>query len=264
MKIKKISVLIFFCFLISCTQKNLPTTNNLLDQILTKKVIRVGTTGDYKPFSFRNEKGEYEGIDIEMAQDLAKSLNAEVEFVPTSWPTLMQDFTQNKFDIVMGGVSKNLDRQKVGFFSKAYLSGGKTPIARCEEKSLFTSLADIDQAQVRVVVNPGGTNEKFVKANIKAAQVITYNDNKTIFEQIVDKKADVMITDSEEVQLISQQKPELCATMPGKTFDKYEKAYWMPRDLIFKEYVDAWLTQRQLNAKVDAIIKKHLPENTAL
>ena len=39
------------------------------------------------------------------------------------------------------------------------------------------------------IVNPGGTNEKFVRQRIKNAQIITYADNTTIFEQIVNKKS---------------------------------------------------------------------------
>ena len=70
----------------------------------------------------------------------------------------------------MGGVSVTLDRQKVGFFSEPYLRDGKTPIARCADAASYQTLADIDRPEVRVIVNPGGTNERFDRAHLHEAE----------------------------------------------------------------------------------------------
>ena len=67
----------------------------------------------------------------------------------------------------MGGVSVTLERQKTAFFSAPYLRDGKTPIARCADKDKFADLAAIDRPEVTVIVNPGGTNEKFDRAHLR-------------------------------------------------------------------------------------------------
>ena len=46
----------------------------MLDEILARHTLRVCTTGDYKPYSFLKADGTFEGIDIDMADSLAKSL----------------------------------------------------------------------------------------------------------------------------------------------------------------------------------------------
>src|SRR5258708_24477286 len=103
----------------------------LLDEIIARGVLRVGSTGDYKPFTFLNPATkEFEGIDIDMAASLAKALGVKLQIVKTAWPNLMADFTSGKFDAAMGGVSLTLERQKKGLFSLAYLVYGKAPIAR--------------------------------------------------------------------------------------------------------------------------------------
>ena len=158
--------------------------DNHLDQIVATGLLRVGTTGDYAPFS--HLKGdEYVGIDIELARDLAASLGVELTLIKTSWPTLMEDLTNGTFDIGMSGISKNLERQRVALFSRSYHSGGKTPIIRCQDKANFSTLGQIDQAKTRLIVNPGGTNEKFVRTNIKQAQIRVHEDNTTIFDEII-------------------------------------------------------------------------------
>ena len=58
-------------------------------------------------------------------------------------------------------------------------------------------------------------------------------DNVTIFQQIVDGKADLMMTDAIEARLQSRLHPELCAVHPQQPFDFAEKAYLLPRDEAF-------------------------------
>ncbi len=231
----------------------------LLDEIIQRGTLRVGSTGDYKPFTYQNpETKAFEGIDIDMAASLAKALGVKLEIVKTAWPNLMADFTAGKFDMAMGGVSVTLDRQKKGFFSIAYLVDGKSAIARCADKEKFSSLAAIDKAGTKAIVNPGGTNERFAKDNLKQAQITVYPDNVTIFDQIVEGKADVMITDASETMLQQKLRPALCAIHPDQPFNFAEKAYWLQRDAAFKAFVDQWLHLALMTKEYQAISDKYL------
>jgi chorismate mutase-like protein len=213
-----------------------------LDEILARGVLRVGTTGDYKPFSYRDPaNGDFVGLDIELAQSLAKSLGVKLELVPTSWPALMKDFGAGRFDIGMSGISVTLERQQRAFFSQPYQRDGKTPIARCTDASRFQTLQQIDQPGVRVVFNPGGTNERFAREHLRQAQLIVFPDNTRVFDEIVAGRADLMMTDAIETRLQARLHPELCAIHPDAPFDFSEKAYLLPRDTVFKAYVDQWL-----------------------
>jgi cyclohexadienyl dehydratase len=229
-----------------------------LQQILETGELRVGTTGDYPPFSLLTDSG-YQGIDIDMANDLAASLGVKLTLVATSWPALSRDLTDGRFDVAMSGVSRSTERQKIGFLSTPYYHGGKSPIARCKDAARFTSLEAIDNPGVRVIVNPGGTNQAFVTNNIHKAQVIVYDDNTGIFDRIIAGEADVMITDAIEVRLQAARHEGLCATMPDKFLSYLDKAYLMPGDIRLKEYVDTWLELRIADGTVKRIFSRHLP-----
>jgi cyclohexadienyl dehydratase len=242
-----------------CLQLPVAAQSNRLDDIIARGVLRVGTTGDYKPFSFRADPSSaFIGLDVELAGQLAKALGVRVELVPTSWPTMMKDLEADQFDISMGGVSVSLERQKKALYSISYLRDGKTPITRCENQARFQTLAQIDQPGVRLIVNPGGTNERFARANIKIAAITVYPDNVTIFDQIVAGKADLMITDAIETRLQQKLKPQLCALHADKPFDFSEKAYLMPRDLIWKSFVDQWLRQSIESGAFAVLLEKWL------
>jgi len=230
-----------------------------LSSILRRGEIKVGTTGDYAPFSWIDgDSGEYSGIDIEMARDLAASLGVRLVLVPTTWPNLADDFTADKFDLAMSGVSINLKRQRLGFFSAPYHSGGKTPISLCRTVDKYNTLSKIDRPKTRVIVNPGGTNFRFASSRLGKAKVRTFENNQTIFLEIAEGRADVMITDAIEVRLQSQHNKKLCAAMPGKTLTKSEKGYWLQADIHLKEYVNTWLHQRKIDGFVDGVFDKYL------
>jgi len=217
-----------------------------LDAVTKAGVLKVCTTGDYKPFTYLDPaKGEYEGIDIDMAKDLAAALGVKAEFVKTSWKTLLADFTGGACDMAMGGISVTLQRQKQAFFSIPIDVDGKTPITKCENVDKLRTVEQIDRPGVTVAEPPGGTNEAFVREKIKSAKIVIFPDNTKIFDEILAGRADVMITDASETLLQQKLRPGLCAVHPDKPFTFAEKAYLLPRgDVVFKAFVDQWLHLR--------------------
>ncbi|TCR68888.1 transporter substrate-binding domain-containing protein [Bosea sp. BK604] len=212
-----------------------------LDAIQSAGVIRICTTGDYKPFT--NAVGEsYEGIDIEMAKSLAKAIGVEPRFVRTKWAELIADFTGGKCDVAMGGIGVTLERQKRVFYSTPALATGKVPLARCSDKEKFQSVADIDKAGVTAIANPGGTNERFARTNFKQAKIQLHGDNVTIFDEILAGRADVFVTEAIEATVQEKLKPGLCAINVDKPLTFIEIGYLLPRgDVVFKAFVDQWL-----------------------
>lgn len=114
--------------------------------------------------------------------------------------------------------------------------------SRAAPTRIDSRLADIDKPGTRVIVNPGGTNERFTREHIKSAGIQINNDNVTIFDEIAKGDADLMMTDASETRYQQKRHPGvLCAIHPDKPFDFAEKAYWLQRDIALKAFVDQWL-----------------------
>ena len=214
---------------------------SLLDTILARGAVRVGLTGDYRPFSIKDGAGGFTGLDVDMAESMARGLGVKLEIVPTAWPTLMADLRDGKYDIGMGGITVTLDRAKSAMFSAPVMRTGKTPIALCINQARFGTLADIDKPGTRVITNPGGTNERFARANVHQAEIVVFPNNAAIFDELAAGRADVMMTDAVETRLQARLHPELCAVHPDQPFDFSELAYLLPRDPALKAWVDQWL-----------------------
>ncbi len=131
------------------------------DAIMESKVIRVGTPGDYRPFAIRSDSG-YAGHDIDLIERMAKEMGVKVEYVPTSWPTLLKDMQASKFDVAVGGITRNVNRIRQIDMLPGYAPFGKVALVRTADQAKFKTLEGLHQADVRVLKNSGGTNEAFV------------------------------------------------------------------------------------------------------
>ena len=248
----------------------------LLDRIKAAGVLRVGTTGDYQPFSYwtdnsysqspnqcRDQRARVrDGIDLQLALELSLALGVRMVCVRTTWEGLEQDLQLGRYDIGMSGITITDERRQFGTFSYPHHTGGKRPIALCSRKDDFASLADIDKPSHRVLTNKGGTNEDFVRANIKHAEVYVFHDNNSIFGLLERGVADVMITDAIEVKMQAYLRPELCATS-APLLTNSQKGFYMPSDEAFKNRVDRWLRSFRKVGKLSQVFKTYLAGESA-
>ncbi|MFM0229642.1 transporter substrate-binding domain-containing protein [Paraburkholderia sediminicola] len=230
-----------------------------LARVTQSGVLRVCTPGDYKPFSFQRAPGELEGLDVDLMGSLATALSAKPQFVTTTWANLLPDFVAGKCDIAAGGISVSLERQKQAYFSTPYMVNGKTPITRCENVAKYQTIEAIDQPSVRVIANPGGSNEKFARTRLSHAQLTMHSDNLTIFDEVIKGHADVFVTEAAEAIVQSKAHSELCAVNPDKPLQYAEMSYLLPSgDEVFKRFVDQWLHLSKANGEYTQISAKWL------
>ena len=123
----------------------------------------------------------------------------------------------------------------------------------------FQTVADIDQPGVTVIENPGGSNERFARANFTKAKIVIFPDNTTIFDEILKGNADLMIAESVEVIVQQKLRPGLCAVNPEKPLQYGEMAWLLPRgDVVFKAWVDQWLHLAKASGEYDRVVGRWL------
>ena len=189
-------------------------------EILDRGTILFGTTGDYRPLSFCQPDGTYWGFGIDIANEIARRLGVNIEFKKTSWPTLTADVLTEPqlFDLAIGGITITDTRRETMLMSEGYLANGKTILCRASEADRYKSLDDIDKPEVRVMVNPGGLNEKFANENLPHAKIVVHQKNEEIPALIAEGTADVMITEITEAPYYVQTDQRLAAPLLNAPF----------------------------------------------
>ena len=194
--------------------------NGKVAEILDRGTILFGTTGDYRPLSFREPDGTYWGFGIEVANEIARRLGVNIEFKKTSWPTLTADVLTEPqiFDLAIGGITITDTRRETMLMSDGYLANGKTILCRASEADRYKTLADIDNPEVTVMVNPGGLNEKFANENLTHAKIVVHQKNEEIPALVAEGAADMMITEITEAPYYVQTDPRLAAPLLNAPF----------------------------------------------
>lgn len=221
--LKKLVLLIIFIV------TTISATANNVDNIRRKGVLKVGTTGDYLPFTIL-ENNIYSGYDIEVAKYFAKEIGVKIKFVPTTWKTLLEDLNNGKFDIAMGGISKKTSRKLVAELTHPYLTYGKTPITRKKDVNKYNSLEKIDQKGVKVGYNVGGTNEEFALKNIKNATLVKYEKNLDVIQGVRDDEIDVMISETPEAVHYENTDKLLGSPMTTNPLTKNQLGYMVSKN----------------------------------
>lgn len=206
--------------LTSCRRSESVDPTTKVDAIKQRDTLFVGATGDYRPLSYLDpQTNAYWGFDVDLAEIIANDLGVEVQFVPTSWPTLTEDMLNEElFDLAMCGITITDTRKETMLMSEGYLQNGKTILCRQADAHRFTSLSDINQPDVVVMVNPGGLNEKFAHENLPNAQIVVHQRNEEIPSQIAEGKADIMITEIVEASYYTQIDARLAAPLIDEPF----------------------------------------------
>ena len=228
--------------------------------IRERGVLRVGTTGDYMPMSFLDpETNTYVGFDAELSEDLAEALGVRLEYVPTSWPTLMADTQACRFDLAICGITVTDTRKEQALMSDGYLGNGKTVLCRAEDAARYTSLEAINRPEVRVMENPGGLNEKFARENLPDATLIIHEVNQEIPGLVAAGEADVMITEILEAGYYVGQDSRLAAPLIFEPFNHGQLGVLMPKgseDLL--AFVNEFLAGEQASGRIDELADKYI------
>lgn len=234
--------------------------NDPFNRIRRNGIIRVGMTGDYLPVSFYNEDtGTYTGFDVELIETLADELGVKIEYIRTTWPTLMEDTLNEKFDLAICGITITDERKQKALMSDGYLGNGKTILIRKEDTDKYKTLDDINRKEVTVMENPGGTNEKFVRANLPEATLIIHESNAEIPHLIAEGEADVMITEILEAGYYVQIEDRLAAPLINEPFTYGELGILMPKgyERLLK-YTNGFIEKGKTSGFIDMLANKYI------
>lgn len=87
---------------------------------MAQQVVRMGTEGAYPPFNFLNDKGEVDGFEKEVGDELCKRAGLTCEWVTTDWDSIIPNLTAGNYDTIIAGMSITEERGKVISFTQNY------------------------------------------------------------------------------------------------------------------------------------------------
>jgi len=229
-----------------------------LEALKGRGVLRVGTSGDYAPFSSARGKA-FVGLDIELAERLAKDLGLKVAFVRFAWPDLNQALKAGLFELALSGITLRGERAIAARFSRPYAVTSAVALIRHEDAARFTGPGSLNHAAVRLAVNAGGHLEKVARALFPEATLSLTTDNTKLLAPLLAKTVDAAISDSAEAHALARPGLSLLGPL---THDRKGVLVSANAEKL-ADWLDHWLREREYDGFLPKLRGRYLGRPTA-
>jgi len=170
---------------------------SVLDRVLDRGKLIVATFSDVAPAGFLNEKNELTGIDIDIANLMAKDLGVKLEFVTTTNANRIPYLLTGKVDCVIATFSINPERSKVIEFSDPYFIAGSILITNTKNPTSAKIKGIQDLEGKNICVSKGSFNDVLATELVgSAANIMRFDNVSDIYEALKVGKADVIIEEA--------------------------------------------------------------------
>jgi cyclohexadienyl dehydratase len=209
------------------------------------KALRVGSSGDYAPFSIRSGD-DWGGFDVEVARQFAKDTGRTLELVEFRWPALETELAANRFDVAMSGVTMRPWRALVGTFTRPIARAGAVVVTW---PAIAATVEEIEAPGRRIGVNAGGYLERVARRLFPRAEIVPIADNRQLAVQLRAHAVEAIVADEFEAPIFQRVVPATVAIGP-LTNDR--KAY-LARNPALADELDAWLREREVDGSLAAV-----------
>lgn len=146
----------------------------LLRKIKTQGKIIVGTDATYPPLESIDEDGNFIGLDIEIAKEIAKDLGVKAEFQNIAWENLFDALREGEVDMIISAITITPERAEIMAFSDPYFNAGQVIVTKTEKAGLIRELADLNGRKIGVQI--ATTSEEEAKKYTDPDLVISYQN----------------------------------------------------------------------------------------
>jgi len=116
----------------------------LLDTIISRGYIKIGTSADYPPFEFVNiSTSEIEGFDPDVCGWIADELGVTIQWSDQSFGGLIASCAAGNLDMVAAAMTYNDNRSSYLAASVSYISVGQAVVVRNDSVLTITGLSDL-------------------------------------------------------------------------------------------------------------------------
>lgn len=166
-----------------------------IDSIVKNGVLRVGLDPGYMPFEMRDKKGNLIGFDVDIAQDMAKSMGVKLEIVSTAWDGIIPALLTDKFDLIMGGMTVTQMRNLRVNFADPYIVVGQTIIISKKIAGQVKSYQDLNDPKYTVCAKLGTTGDIAIGKFMPKAKHRQYETESEAMMEVSNGRIDAFVYD---------------------------------------------------------------------
>jgi ABC-type amino acid transport substrate-binding protein len=213
-------------------------------------VIKIGTEGTWKPFSYQDSAGNLVGFEVELVKAVCGKAEVKCELVVVPWESLIPSLQEEKIDGIASGMRITEKRKKIVDFTLPYYRNTPT-FSSCKHTDLKDNSTETLQG-MSVGVQSAGNHLDFLKSRYPMLDIRTYKNIDDIYADLHSGRLDLAYGSKATVHGFMQtEKGRDCVFVGGGISD--EEFYSDPTAIALRKGDTA--TKEKLDRGVKAVLE---------
>ena len=230
----------------------------VMDRVKAAGTIKVCIWPDYYGVTHRNPRTQQlSGIDIDLSTEFGRDMKLPVQYVDSSFVTLIDDLKNERCDIAMFAVGMTPQRMEQLKFTRPYLQSDIYAVTTKGNKTV-TRWEDIDKPGVAVAVQAGTFMEPVMTASLKQAKLVKVSPPNTRERELESGRVDVFMTDYPYSRRLLDNADWAVLITPPSPFHVLPYAYAVkPGDPAWLTAADEFVARIQRDGRLEAAARRY-------
>lgn len=167
----------------------------VMDRILEKGELVVGTTGEQPPLNAVAKNGDIIGMDADIARIIAKTLEVRLTFKTMPFNDLLPAVANGNVDMVISSVTITPQRNRKLAFVGPYYMSGKGLITKTQTLPRLQKSEALNDSRLTVAVLQGSTSQKYAEQAAAQAKIVKTKSYDAAIGMLLVDKVDVIVAD---------------------------------------------------------------------
>lgn len=213
----------------------------------------MGTNAAFPPYEFLDEKGDFTGIDVEIAKAIAKELDMKLEIKDMEFNSLLFAVQEDSIDIVLAGLTVSDERKEKVDFTQTYATGKQVIIVKAD--SAIASADDLDGKTIGT--QAGTTGDIYCTDDYGQDAVKPYDNGALAIKALINGQVDCVVIDNEPAKVFVQANEGLKILETEYVIEDYAAAISKNNPELLAK-VDAAITKLKEDGTIDKILAKYI------
>jgi cyclohexadienyl dehydratase len=234
------------------------TAGTVSERVKSASSMRVCIWPDYYGISLRHPRTQQlAGIDIDLSAAFAHDLGVALQYVDSSFATLVEDLKSDRCDVAMFAVGMLPQRMEQLAFTRPYMQSDIYAVTTKGNK-VVTRWQDIDKPGVAVAVQAGTFMEPVMAAALRQARLVKVVAPTTRERELEAGRVDVFMTDYPYSRRLLDNADWAALISPPAPFHVLPYAYAVKQgDAAWLAAVDGFVARVQRDGRLEAAARRH-------
>ena len=228
-------------------------SDNELNLVKEGKLI-MSTNAAFPPYEMTDDNGKFIGIDVEIAEAIAKKLGLELVIDNMEFTAALEAAQKGKSDMVMAGVTVDPDREMVMDFSNSYAKGVQVVIV--PENSTIKSIDDLEGKKIGTQM--GTTGYIYCSDDYGEENVVAYDNGITAVQALLNSQIDCIVIDNAPAQAFVKENAGLKILDTEYAVEDYAIGF-KKGNTALKDAVNEALAELIKDGTIQKIVDKYIP-----